>query len=217
MEETVRSIHPYQPYIPEDATKLIIGTMPPFRFCASGGRALYHDDVDFYYGSRDNYFWKLLSEVTGTPLEFANTTEAVNQRKQLLQKLHMGITDIIGSCIHRNGKSDDASLLSIQPKPLDKLLLEHPKIEALIYTSRSEVKKQINRFFAHKGPHPKTNEHAWEESVWINSREYAVIRLYSPSPIALWSVSADTRLKQYQCVFSLPKPTHTSASQACSQ
>ena len=40
MEEPVRSIHPYEPYIPEGATKLIIGTMPPFRFCTSGGRTL---------------------------------------------------------------------------------------------------------------------------------------------------------------------------------
>ena len=202
MEETVRSIHPYAPYIPEGATKLIIGTMPPFRFCTSGGRALYDDDVDFYYGSRDNHFWKLLSEVTGTPLEFVNTTEAVNQRKQLLKQLHIGITDIVGSCIHRNGKSDDASLFSIEPKPLDKLLLEHPNIEKLIYTSRTEVQKLINRFFADKGPHTRAKDNTQKESVWINGRQYGVTRLYSPSPIALWSVSADTRLEQYRRVFS---------------
>lgn len=201
MEETVRSIHPYKPYIPEGATKLIIGTMPPFRFCTSGGRELHDYDVDFYYGSRDNYFWKLISEVTGTTLEFVNTTEAVNQRKQLLQELHIGITDIVDSCIHRNGKSDDASLISLEPKPLDKLLLEHPNIEELIYTSRAEVKKLINRFFADKGPHPRRNDNTWEESVWINGRPYGVTRLYSPSPIALWSVSADARLEQYRHVF----------------
>ena len=171
MEETVRSIHPYAPYIPEGATKLIIGTMPPFRFCTSGGRTLHDNDVDFYYGSRDNHFWKLLSEVTGTPLEFVNTTEAVNQRKQLLKQLHIGITDIVGSCIHRNGKSDDASLFSIAPKPLDKLLLEHPNIEKLIYTSRTEVQKLINRFFADKGPHTRAKDNTQKESVWINGRQ----------------------------------------------
>ena len=202
MEETVRSIHPYAPYIPEGATKLIIGTMPPFRFCTSGGRTLHDNDVDFYYGSRDNHFGKLLSEVTGTPLEFVNTTEAVNQRKQLLKQLHIGITDIVGSCIHRNGKSDDASLFSIEPKPLDKLLLEHPNIEKLIYTSRTEVQKLINRFFADKGPHTRAKDNTQKESVWINCRQYGVTSLYSPSPIALWSVSADTRLEQYRRVFS---------------
>ena len=123
MEETVRSIHPYEPYIPEGPTKRIIGTMPPFRFCTSGGRTLHDNDVDFYYGSRDNSFWKLLSEVTGTTLEFVNTTEAVNPRKQLLQELHIVITDIAISCIHHNGRSDDASLIFFETKPLDNLLL----------------------------------------------------------------------------------------------
>ena len=51
------SIHPYREYIPENASKLIIGTIPPFRFCVSGEKRLYPRDVDFYYGSRDNGFW----------------------------------------------------------------------------------------------------------------------------------------------------------------
>ena len=28
-----KSTHPFAPEIPEGATKLIIGTMPPYRFC----------------------------------------------------------------------------------------------------------------------------------------------------------------------------------------
>lgn len=49
-----KSTHPFAPEIPEGATKLIIGTMPPYRFCNTD-EALYDDDVNFYYGSRDNY------------------------------------------------------------------------------------------------------------------------------------------------------------------
>lgn len=202
MKETVRSIHPYEPYIPDGATKLIIGTMPPFRFCTAGGRKLHENDVDFYYGSRDNAFWKLVSEVTGVHLDFVHSPEAVNQRKQLLTQLHMGITDIVESCIHRDGKSDDGSLLDIQPKPLDQLLQSYPHITELIYTSRAEVKRQINRFFADKGPHPREKDSQQGEHVWINGKKYAVTRLYSPSPIALWSVSAATRLEQYRSVFA---------------
>ena len=43
------SVHPYQPFVPPQATKLIVGTMPPLRFCTEP-RLLYEDDVDFYYG-----------------------------------------------------------------------------------------------------------------------------------------------------------------------
>lgn len=209
MREPVRSIHPYEPYIPADATKLIVGTMPPFRFCAAGGRKLYETDVDFYYGSRDNAFWKLLSEVTGVPLDFAPTPAAVAQRKELLTRLHMGITDVVGSCIHRDGKSDDGSLLDIQPKPLNQLLLDYPRITELIYTGRTEVKRLVNQYFADKSPRRRTADAPPGEYVRINGKAYAVTRLYSPSPIALWSVSADTRREQYRKVFSLCEPANS--------
>lgn len=197
----IRSIHPYEPYIPENATKLIIGTMPPFRFCVSGKRSLFANDVDFYYGSKDNAFWKLLSEVTGVTLDFVNSPDAVNQRKQLLMNLHMGITDIVGSCIHHNGKADDTSLLTIEVKPLDKLLLDHPNIQELVYTNRGEVKKYINHFFADKGYHNRARENETKESVFINGKKYAVTQLYSPSPNALRSVSTEKRLQQYKSFF----------------
>ena len=68
------SIHPYEPYIPEGATRLIIGTMPNKRFCVRMPELdelpgtcklpnLQPEDVNFYYGSNDNSFWKLVSAI----------------------------------------------------------------------------------------------------------------------------------------------------------
>ena len=53
--------HPFPPFVPTNATKLIIGSIPPQRFCnqKENGISLYPDDVNFYYGSRDNSFWFL--------------------------------------------------------------------------------------------------------------------------------------------------------------
>ena len=42
--------HPYEPFIPENATKLIVGTLPPPRFTTG---ELKEGDVNFCYGSRD--------------------------------------------------------------------------------------------------------------------------------------------------------------------
>ena len=92
-----KSTHPFAPEIPEGATKLIIGTMPPYRFCNTD-EMLYDDDVNFYYGSRDNYFWELVSDASGKRLTYANTQEAINERKKLLADLHMGMVDMIVSC-----------------------------------------------------------------------------------------------------------------------
>ena len=49
----VISTHPYEPYIPDNATKLIIGSIPPQRFCIKHS-IIDNDDVKFYYGSKDN-------------------------------------------------------------------------------------------------------------------------------------------------------------------
>ena len=40
--------HPYPPFINQDTTKLIVGTLPPPRFST---RQLLEKDVDFCYGS----------------------------------------------------------------------------------------------------------------------------------------------------------------------
>ena len=176
-----KSTHPFAPEIPKGTTKLIIGTMPPYRFCNTD-EMLYDDDVNFYYGSRDNYFWELVSDASGKRLTYANTQEAINERKKLLADLHMGMVDMIVSCVHKDGKADDESLCDIEERDnLKAILHEHPKIDTLIYTNKSET-------------------HA---SVVIDKKAYKVIRLYSPSPYALRSVSKEVRREQYDVVFKL--------------
>lgn len=197
MENQKNSTHPYEPYIPENATNLIVGTIPPYRFCPPH-IALEEDDVDFYYGSGDNYFWYLLSEVTGRELIFKNTEEAISQRKKLLKDLQVGITDMVGECIHRGQKSDDNSLEIIKLKDLKKLLSERSKIDTLIYTSQfvaSLVNKCADKTY-----------HYWikpsrQGCIYIGEKLYRVIVLYSPSRSANRSVSEEDRLKQYRAVF----------------
>ncbi|MBD5164574.1 hypothetical protein [Helicobacter sp.] len=83
--ETI-SIHPYKPHICQGATKLIIGTIPPYRFCTNGIKKLDDGDIDFYYGSRDNYFWDLMSEITNQKLQHKKTP-----KKQLRSERHCWI------------------------------------------------------------------------------------------------------------------------------
>ncbi len=195
------STHPYREYIPKDASKLIIGTIPPFRFCVSGEKRLYPRDVDFYYGSRDNGFWSLISEVTQVKLCYENTKKAVDQRKRLLRKLDAGITDIVEKCIHKDGRSDDASLEIIELKALRKLLMDYPNIEELIYTSIF-VARQVSKI-ADKKRHAWSHEDPKRGHVVINQVKYPVTVLYSPSPNALRGVSKEKRLAQYREVFGI--------------
>lgn len=195
----MRENHPYKPYIPKTATKLIIGSIPPYRFCVK--KDIKANDVRFYYGSYKNYFWKLITEISNIQLEFKNTERAINQRKAFLKEHHIGITDIIESCVHKDGKSDDKSLRDIQYKPIDKLLANYPKIDTLICTSNF-VKNKLNNFADEK--YHESKEKTRTGTIVINGKKYHVIILYSPSPLALLGMGKDgisKRIAQYTEVF----------------
>ena len=197
-----RSIHPYKAYIPERAEKLIIGTIPPYRFCCGEKEKLYETDVDFYYGSRDNYFWDIMSDITGVKLQHINSEEAVQKRKELLNSLNVGITDIIESCIHKDGKSDDASLCDIKTKDIALLLSEHQNINELIYTSTSNfIINLMNESI--KTYHSWNKENHLEGSIVINGKKYDVHQLYSPSPQTLRRITEEKRIERYKIVFGL--------------
>ena len=59
MERNSVSYHPnWENNIKETTTKLIIGSMPPKRLCLNEKS---NEDIDYYYGSKDNYFWNIMN------------------------------------------------------------------------------------------------------------------------------------------------------------
>lgn len=201
-ESSIRSIHPYEPYVPANATKLIVGSIPPFRFCYSNGE-LESNDVRFYYGSNSNSFWPLLAEVTSQNFSYQNSDKAITERKEFLKTKNIGITDIIDSCIHKDGHSDDNSLKEIKLRPLDQLLEKYPKIDTIICTS-DFVRRKVNKFALIGNKCLSLNEKR-EGTIIINSKEYKIIILYSPSRGGLRRLGTngkEKRKKQYLDVFS---------------
>ena len=189
----MKSTHPYPPFIPKGATKLIIGTIPPPRFCKEK-IDLYDDDVNFYYGSRDNSFWSILEEIFEEKLIYKNISEAVEQRKTFLEKNRIGITDIVAECIHDNDSANDKDLKDIKRKDIGVLLTDNPEINTLIYTSEF-VKKQINEHF-NNTYHSIDQTNKKKQTVRINGKLYQVRILYSPSPLALINMGKDGTFKR---------------------
>lgn len=189
----MKSKHPFEPFIPAGATKLILGTIPPARFCKNLNMELFEDDVDFYYGSKDNAFWDLFGEVFDVYFEKSNTAKAINERKSFLEKKKIGITDIISECFRENESSLDDKLDVISRKELGKLLIDHPSISTLIYTSEF-VKKQVNKLLG--GYHQINKENKKKQTVKINGRVYQVRILYSPSPSGLRRLGVDGSAKR---------------------
>ncbi len=108
-------IHPYPPFIPENATKLIVGTLPPPRFTTG---ELKEGDVDFCYGSRDGQLWVILDKIFGLNLQFENTAEAIAQREHFLRKRGIGICDMVASAKRERIDASDIGMLEVELRDL---------------------------------------------------------------------------------------------------
>ena len=123
--------HPYDPFIPNSATKLIVGTLPPPRFSTG---ALKLGDVNFCYGSIDGQLWPILDTLFNLNLEFENTISAIDQRKQFLEKRGIGICDIVASAKREKIDASDVGMRDVKLRDLVAILQKCPKIHTLLFT-----------------------------------------------------------------------------------
>lgn len=124
-------VHPYPPYIPEDTTKLIVGTLPPPRFTTG---ELKEGDVDFCYGSRDGQLWLILEKIFDLDFKFETTAEAIFQREEFLKQQGIGICDIVASAKRAKIDASDIGMAEVKLRDLVSILEKKPKIDTLLFT-----------------------------------------------------------------------------------
>ena len=123
--------HPYEPFLFKEATKLIVGTLPPPRFTKG---ELKEDDVDFCYGSRSGQLWPILDKIFGIRLKYETTEFAVQQRKNFLIKRKIGICDIVASAERTKIDASDLGLNSIKLRNLIGYLQQYKNVDTLLFT-----------------------------------------------------------------------------------
>ena len=123
--------HPYAPFIPENAKKLIVGTLPPPRFSTG---ELREGDVDFCYGSRDGMLWQIIDQIFGLGLKYENTQEAISQRENFLIDQGIGICDMVESCFREKVDASDLGMTDVILRDQIKILKKHTGIKTLLFT-----------------------------------------------------------------------------------
>ena len=124
-------IHPYPPFIFENTTKLIVGTLPPPRFTTGDLKA---DDVNFCYGSRDGQLWPILNAIFNLDLKYETTDEAVTQRKEFLINRGIGICDIVALAKREKVDASDIGMQNVELRDVIGVLKKYPKIDTLLFT-----------------------------------------------------------------------------------
>ncbi|MDQ7916961.1 uracil-DNA glycosylase family protein [Mesonia sp. MT50] len=123
--------HPYPPFIPKNTTKLIVGTLPPPRFTTGDFKP---DDVNFCYGSRDGQLWKIISKIFKLDLTYNNSAEAIQERKEVLIKNHIGVCDMVEYAYREKIDASDIGMQKPRLRDMIGILKEHPKVDTLLFT-----------------------------------------------------------------------------------
>ena len=123
--------HPYAPFVFDEATKLIVGTLPPPRFTT---RDFKEGDVDFCYGSRDGQLWPILDRIFDLNLTYETTREAIEQRKHFLLKRRIGICDIVEVAERKKIDASDLGMQNVELRDLVRILQAYPNVDTLLFT-----------------------------------------------------------------------------------
>lgn len=128
--------HPFIPFIPENISTLIVGSFP--------GRDVTHRTLtenEWFYGTKRNQFWKIISAVYDTELP----TKAAKQ--QLFEKHGIGIADIFLRVKRKDNNNTDSNLDVVEFNDKEfKIFFQNPKIKTIFFTSRF-VEKTFMKLF----------------------------------------------------------------------
>lgn len=120
---------PWPEYIPKKAGKLILGTFPTKEKLRA---------FEFFYPNLNNPFWEILSSIADHTIKhWDKTDETVEERKKILRKLKLGITDMGARVLRLKESSADSALFPIEFTDIFGLLTAHENIDTLIVTSSS--------------------------------------------------------------------------------
>lgn len=128
--------HPFKAFVPKNATTIIFGSFP--------GREVTHrilNQDEWFYGSRRNQFWKIISAVYSTDLQTRS------QKQSLFEKHGIGIVDIFLRVKRKGNNNTDSNLevIEFNDKAI-KILLQNSNLKSLFFTSKFVEKNFLKLF-----------------------------------------------------------------------
>jgi len=190
--------HPFKPFLLENTTKIIVGTLPPPRFCSEDFK---EKDVNFCYGSCDNLLWPCLEKIYNQTWKYDNSEEAILQRKEFLIQNRIGICDIVDSCKREKIDASDIGMSEIILRDILGYLKQYQNINTLILTGgnskngpeyflRKILKENNIKYHILSMQIPKVHQFIFQDRI------IRTISLTSPSNAANRYIGSNTLYKQ---------------------
>lgn len=135
MAKTIVEAHPFEAFIPKNIKCLIVGSFP-----GKEQTKIELDETHWFYGAPRNQLWKIFEIV------YKRELKTRKQKQQLFEDAGIGMTDVIKSCIRKEGTNLDENLeiKEYNTEVIEKILKQYqPKV---LFTSRF-VGKEFKKLF----------------------------------------------------------------------
>ncbi len=179
--------HPLQPFIPEGARLLMLGSFPPARHRWS---------MDFFYPNFQNDMWRIFGLVFfGDKDHFVDNEVRTFRREEIIKLLNrecIALYDTATKVIRTQNTASDKDLEVVTPTDLDSLLKRMPMLEGVVTTGQ----KATDLFTEHfKIAQPKVGESVTFE---FNGKELRLWRM--PSSSRAYPMKVDRKAEIYERV-----------------
>ena len=179
--------HPLQPFIPEGARLLMLGSFPPARHRWS---------MDFFYPNFQNDMWRIFGLVFfGDKDHFVDNEARTFRREEIIELLNregIALYDTATKVIRTQNTASDKDLEVVTPTDLDSLLKRMPVLEGVVTTGQ----KATDLFTEHfKIAQPKVGESVTFE---LKGKELRLWRM--PSSSRAYPMKVDRKAEIYERV-----------------
>ena len=123
-------VHPFEPFVSKNTKTLILGTFPGKDFTDPNKE---NDKEDWYYGNKRNEFWELIEYALDCK---ENSLRKIKEKKEVLEKHNIGITDIVKKAIRTENNNSDENLEVMETNDLNSLLDKYKGIDTITYFKR---------------------------------------------------------------------------------
>ena len=200
-------VHRFEPFVSKNTKTLILGTFPGKDFTDPNKE---NDKEDWYYGNKCNEFWELI--------EYAlcckeNSLRKIKEKKEVLEKHNIGITDIVKKAIRTENNNSDENLEVMETNDLNSLLDKYKDIDTIVLTSKDMYTKFFKKYYVKtddailKQDKNKKAETHEEQGKKINiyyytfkERPILVVPLHSPARKNVANISIDIKKALYKYI-----------------
>jgi G:T/U-mismatch repair DNA glycosylase len=194
VENQTIEFHPWKWFVPDKSKTLVIGTFPT---------AKRNWKYNFFYPNTSNLFWRVMAEVADTKLQHFLGEESVIERKKILEKIFVAVTDMGNKVIRNEDSSLDEKLIPLEYMNIFKILEENPGINKILLTSSSgkvNASKWFSQFLIsknviHKIPKGKK---PIKSEISFKGKTISLVVAYSTSPRAANRISFEKLVEMYK-------------------